>query len=356
MFGQEGIITKAQEAARKTAEASQNEQEFLDYATDYIADYLHGAGEKTLTEKMADAGITGDPESLYDVVDGVPIPKGFKVSSRAGENTKAGGLVIIDEENGNEFVWIPVRELEPDGTIDGIKYDEQFGRRTFGRIDSLGGTERVADKYTEDIDQKVITSVERYGGFYIARYQASYDNGKVSSKPSTTVTDFGWENINGRLWNWITQSSARVVCGSTYGEEAAVIGHLPYGAEWDSVLQWFKQTEFSDNDAPIGLNSVSWGNYRNALFTYGEGLTKPSGASTLINTGSTEYTKVNNIYDMTGNLMEWTQEKYSTGLFSAARGGHYNTEGDYSAAAYRGVGSGTDNSNGIGFRLALYIK
>ena len=42
LFGQDGIITKAQEAARKTKEASENEQEMLNYATGYIANILSG--------------------------------------------------------------------------------------------------------------------------------------------------------------------------------------------------------------------------------------------------------------------------------------------------------------------------
>ena len=37
----------------------------------------------------------------------VTIPAGFAVSQVEGENMIADGLVIIDQ-NGNEFVWVPV--------------------------------------------------------------------------------------------------------------------------------------------------------------------------------------------------------------------------------------------------------
>ena len=58
-------------------------------------------------------------------------------------------MVIIDD-NLNEFVWVPVKDLEPDGTRDGTFTDnQQFGRRTFGSSDSLGGKDPVAGKCTE---------------------------------------------------------------------------------------------------------------------------------------------------------------------------------------------------------------
>ena len=359
LFGQDGIITKAQEAGRKTAEAAQNEQEFLNYAQDYLNNYLSGAPKTELEQKMADAGITGDPESLKDVVDGVPIPKGFTVSTVTGEKTKAEGLVIKDD-NLNEFVWVPVKDLTADGTIDGTNYNQKFGRRTFGRSDTLGGTATNSGKFSENIDPLVITSVEQYGGFYIARYEASYNNGKVASKPSTTVSVYEWINTNGRLWNCIEQaSSAVIICSNMYTSDAKVKAHLPYGAEWDSTLQWFKQTApgFNNENTLIGSNSTSWGNYSNASFTYGPSSTlKPSGTATLINTGATDYTKVNNIYDMAGNLFEWTQEEHPFGsTLRAERGGSYFAGGAVLPAAYR-HDNDTHFEGYIGFRPALYIK
>jgi len=325
LFGQDGIITKAREAGEKTAEASQNEQEFLNYAEDYMNDYSSGTGSKTVAEKMADAGITGDPESLSDVVDGVPIPKDFTVSTVTGEKTKAEGLVIKDD-NLNEFVWVPVKDLAEDGYIDDTHTTERFGRRTFGRSNTLGIV-ATAGTYTETLPSLLTNSVEEYGGFYIARYEASYEDGKVASKPSTTATTLPWANVDGRLWNDITQLNAIEVCSEIYASDAKVVGHLIYGAEWDSTLQWFKQTVFSNSDSAIGTDSTSWGNYYYTSFTYGLSSTpKPSETGTLLNTGveTTPSQKINNIYNMAGNLSEWTQEKYGTGASRTDRGGCWN--------------------------------
>jgi len=354
LFGSKGII-KEQEAE----EMPMNEQKNLNYVENYLDDYSSGTNSKILEEKMTKAEIQGDKNSLSDVVDGVPIPKGFTVSTVSSENTKDGGLVIKDS-SGNEFVWVPVRDLDADGTRDGTNYDQQFGRRLFGRSEQLGGTVPTADEWTENIEENaldLIQSVEEYGGFYIARYEASYEEGKAVSRPSTTALTTAWTPTNGRLWNNISQLDAITACESMYGDEAKVKSHLPYGAEWDSILQWFKQTKFSNSDAPIGYDSTSWGNYYNASFAYGPSSTqKDSYTMTLIDTGSTEYTKVNNIYDITGNSYKWTQEKYGTGTGRACRGGGSYNDGSYSPAAYRDSGSETGSGSDIGFRPAIYIK
>ena len=358
MFGSEGIITRAQDAGRKTAEAKQNEQAFLDYAEDLL-DNL--GGNPVLAGKIADAGLPPETiSSLVDVVDGVPIPKKFTVSTIPTEQTKAGGLVIIDNK-GNEFVWVPVEDLTADGTRDGVTA-VKFGRRTFGRSDSLGGTTQVADKYTEDLQEEsdLVISVAKYGGFYIARYEASYVDGKVASKPSTTATYDTWVATNGRLWNYVSQTAAATACENMYSSDAKVVGHLPYGAEWDSTLQWFKQTVFSNSNTAIGSYSSGWGNYQEIEFTYGPSSTsKSSGAPTLINTGEVTDPpyrhRVNNIYDIAGNLMEWTQERYGTDTVRALRGGtcFYNDEGNSEPAAVR---SKTYSNDVVGFRPAIYIK
>ena len=77
-------------------------------------------------------------------------------------------------------------------------------------------------------------------------------------------------------------------------------------------------------------NSSSWGNYSNSTggaATNAGDSAKPGGTN--------EYWKVNNIYDIAGNVREWTQEKYSTGTNRAYRGGSYNYNGDYYPATSR---------------------
>ena len=108
-------------------------------------------------------------------------------------------------------------------------------------------------------------------------------------------------------------------------------------------------------------SSSEEGNYKNSpTFTY-TGIadteknkqTKANGTSTLIPTGQT--TAVNNIYDMGGNVWEWTTESYSR-TFSpyTLRGGIYNDSFALRPAGYRiyGFDAAYDYS---GFRLTLFL-
>ena len=118
--------------------------------------------------------------------------------------------------------------------------------------------------------------------------------------------------------------------------------HLIYGVEWDSILQWLLDSNakigaetggtktITEND--IQSDSRSWGNCSNSVGGAEEnsGSRQPSGTN--------EYWKVNNIYDLAGNVREWTQENYSTGTFHADRGGNCIGNGDGFPAAGRNGG------------------
>ena len=74
------------------------------------------------------------------------------------------------------------------------------------------------------------------------------------------------------------------------------------GAAWDRTLGWLYETAAVTSEE-IVANSSSWGNYRDDTF---------SGTTSLINTGSMPETEKNHIYDLAGNLWEWTTEAYHT--------------------------------------------
>lgn len=303
-------------------------------------------------------------------VDDVPIPEGFKVSEVQGENLKADGLVIKDEHE-NEFVWIPVKDLNPDGTTDGKSYDKQFGRRTFGRMEKLGGIEEKANRYTEVLPKELVDSVEKYGGFYIARYEASYEDGNVAVKKGTEVYPMvrvSKPKENGQIWNYISQRDAVQACKDMYSSNEAVVSHLPYGAEWDSMLEWI--IESGMEASLIAQDSNSWGNYNDTEYKYAGDLLKEVDVARLLNSGEItepeDRNQKNNIYDIAGNLSEWTQEKYTLDKVRttikteddlyALRGGHYASESVRNPAAHRQRERKENKDYVMGFRPALYIK
>ena len=73
-----------------------------------------------------------------------------------------------------------------------------------------------------------------------------------------------------------------------------------------------------------------------------------------IETGSNPAYQMKNIYDMAGNVREWTMEAYNT-RSRVHRGGLYNITGSDSPVTYRGDNYPLDSNDGIGFRVALYV-
>ena len=124
-----------------------------------------------------------------------------------------------------------------------------------------------------------------------------------------------------------------------------------WGSLWDHTLN-FLVTSGNKQYSEI-TNSTSWGNYYNSTFQYqntsGSAATKSLNRSTRIPSGSTEYTKANNVYDMAGNVWDWTLEARSTGS-RALRGGYCNSNGYDNPASNRSYGSPDFSDNVI--RLA----
>jgi len=146
-----------------------------------------------------------------------------------------------------------------------------------------------------------------------------------------------------------------------------VVSTLTYGVQWDSIVQWLK-----DKGVDI-LNSQDYGNYYdNAISTFNEGASvstdhgqtytaidssysKTSSQSHLLTTGATEETRVNNIYDMAGNLLEWTMEGYSV-YYRVLRGGSFDSVSSSYPVSSRYYFSPDRTNCGYGFHPALYIK
>ena len=303
------------------------------------------------------------------------IPDGFKASIYAGENTVAGGLVIYEKNSElvldagtsttnrdaarttyNQFVWVPVGDMN------------EFVRRDFGS-GATGNTfinyctepfSRTYTGVTPNVTLSLINdltgeyaeynamreSVAKHGGFYIGRYEAATTTARTNS--TTTTTDLliqkgkpvynyvGWGPSMISTEGDVTFFSGEVrgigavqLSRQLYAGSSSVVSHLTYGVEWDTALNFI-----SKRDSEYLINTSDKGNFQGSLR----------------NTG---YYAVNNIYDMAGNVYEWTMEAYSSSdrMF---RGGYYYSN---NPASYRST-INTKFSSGIsvGFRVSLYIK
>lgn len=293
--------------------------------------------------------------------DEAPIPQGFTVSSISSEKVIKDGLVIKDSY-GNEFVFIP--------TYLGIKAQSHVYRVNEGHNAAYSRflANGISDLNTVHADAlpsgvaNEYSQITKYFGFYIGRYEASYDNnaGKSSVAIRKTLdinasTDF-WPVFadsaayNGKLMLNIKYSEAKVFAekmASDYGYLGDIKTGIPTGTQWDSMLRW---CELQDYNIYKSYDGSQWGNYTDSTGAAARGNYQ---SGVLKGTGSNEGWKAKNLYDVAGNLREWTSE--------------LNDDGDaiLKSNSYSGAGKSGSSSYSIpisgylvpdaGFRIVLYI-
>ena len=254
-----------------------------------------------------------------------PIPEGYKHVCGEWNN----GFVIERCYDGSQFVWIPVESLDSNGTLDGEHFSEKFGRRNYknNKFSDDEFNEVLNDELLEQLE-----SVKKYGRFYISRYNISKN---LAGKPRSIKGVMPWVNIN--------FDDAKKVA-STIEDNEAVKSHLTFGAEYDSVLEWFIKTEVKTL-TEIVEDSTEWGNHWNT----------ENSPKKVVETGSREEWCANNIYDFAGNVDEWTQEQNESSR-RVIRGGCYYWDGCTYPVAYRDYFFTCNDYCSTGFRATLYIK
>ena len=264
--------------------------------------------------------------------EGVPIPKGFKYVT----GTKETGTVIEDSI-GNQFVWIPATETN-------YVKDPSFPGATPTGDDTL---------LPKDITDEA-ADVKKYGGFYIGRYEAGIPTGDTS--PSNT-TGIPVSKQGATVWTNITYDNAKASAESMISNEYVQTGLLT-GKAWDRTCHWIEDYITTLNANSSLTKSQYYGNYYNSTFKYinssKEEVEKLVNSRVKIPAGSTEYTKTKNIYDLAGNVYEWTAEACSTDRL--IRGGYYYGRGGENPVSYRNDDPPSNINAGIGFRSRLYIK
>ena len=305
----------------------------LDYAEEI------GLGSKTYSLINIDNNIVAftntdlnnkDGKEYYTDINGdkAVIPAGFSVSSKDDEKIINKGLVVIGTD-GSEYVWVPTKDLSVLERSADI-YDRYW-------------TSDYYDETNLNSYQEMKKSVEKYGGFYIGRYEAS--KGANNLPLSKRVSD----SDKGQIWVRFSPQDATKACEKLYDDNDSVQGFFLWGINWDTTLKWL--IESGDKTENEVLNdSSSWGNYSNDTFS------KNARGNY---TGIWEEAKANNIYDLAGNNWEWTQERYGSNY--VMRGGGYNMmggacPGSNYPASIRDPLPGNNHHPNVVFRVGLYLK
>ena len=393
VVGDNGLIRKSKDAKKQYEEAQANELAMTDEAGDLIDEQLAGPTPKVdVNTKAGESGtINGKKGSSTNPT----IPKNYTPID-AGEATWGDGTssptqnavdhgLVIKDDSGNEWVWIPVdsttlgKMVETsteaktlcgttgDTAVTTNKYSKTItigkdsNPKTISRTtpgtsasDSYREPDLVVSRDAKDTNYKtilgetgtkeqlaklfvaeyneMITSIAKYGGFYIGRYELSGTVTEPTEKSGKTLTNTDWYNLYNACRSSKLQASDKVKT------------QMIWGIQWDVACDFIA----NKGDQKNIKDSSTWGNYSNYNMAnnYTEGTAGyEKNAGSKQNTGSSENWKANNIYDLAGNCNEWTQEAdYAN--YRADRGGVYIGNGSFGPASNRGNNNPDVSSNG----------
>ena len=312
------------------------------------------------------------------------IPQGYKVSRKVSERTITNGLVIQGKD-GSEFVWVPVTDVIYDNKSEikekytpmaeiqsdsqdnyqGILYDFTDNKNIYksdykigtmsyrepslitgnandlkavlsnvsgNMFDALSSNYGVlgysnAKSFGDDLQKQynlMVSSVKKYKGFYVGRYELELDGNKPVTKnvkENTGLVMASTNNSNCQKWYGLYNISKKYTAEKTTSS-------MIWGSQYDAMMNWMaKQGKDVFSQNLIKRNSTK-------------------------NTGSSKIDVINNIYDLYGSMYEATVEANDV-KNRVERGGGWNSDNGPSA---RNLVNPNATSDDVGTRLTLYIN
>lgn len=327
LTGENGILTQARKAKEETVNSQKEEKNILNSYEIYI---------RNENMKTATVGeIVVGENKKYNNNGTAIIPQGFAIVPEL-DNVEEG-LVISDvandiEDRGNQFVWVPVPDFAE-----------------FKRYDFQNDKE-VSDEYTEDDGdgiangteaERMYKSVKENKGFYIGRYEAGNDgtDNAISKKNIEPYRNIKWGN------SMTDETGGAVEKARNFSIQSGhvnVTSTLVYGVQWDAIMRWLSRG--TEEERRWLKDSTGKGNYSD-----NDSSNNPS------NTGINDQYQMKNIYDLAGNVWEWTMEKYLDSK-RVERGGNYEPDtGALKPCSAWYQFAPEEKYPGGGFRIALYL-
>ena len=399
VIDEDNNVTRSENTATMIAlgEAQKN-QTYTDNRT-YIDD-----SKEIEVRTTAGTGTAGTGQTqLVPAGHTVSLPENFKISGEEGETKQEEGIVLKDA-NENEYVWIPVNDAiydeitdmpENSGTASRTykpmatkqnRYDNYYESiiYTFNNINSWKNSSNTGigksgyrepslitnnqnDGYTWNVNQVIgtmydaseenyknilgfntanefgeylannynnmTTSVDSFGGFYIGRYETTIASGDSTNNTVVIGSKANSKVLSETHWYrmYLYQDNQKYDKNPYYGT-ASITSNMIWGSQWDAML-----------------NYILRGDERNKVTTQ---IASQKGSPS--NSGQDANDIINNIYDLSSNVYEWTQEANGTS-YRTYRGGSYDTSVSGNASLRKQAVS-TDQGPVFGTRMSLYIK
>ena len=413
VLGNNGIIAKAKDAETKSAEASQNDLKGMNGLVSEMEGALAGNGSTGSGSGNGGAGGSGADTKVPAEATAETAPYFPDNTFTKKEGTIDTGLVIQDA-SGNEYVWVVVprttavyattglgKTTFTDADYTSIENDLKDYTSTYVTTSGYSDTYVADDKNVgwfadatayNNLKNSMLKSVYENGGFYVGRYEAGIGTNRTSIESQVNgkypvPTTAPVSKADAYPYTYVTRTQAQNLASNV--NSGTKTSSLMFGVQWDLVLA-FMHNKGNIEDSTLTSNSTTIGNYYNSTFDLNRGKYAQCGQlgntwknfdsaldsivvsnettgkmkkteqnsyqnGILLTTGGTEQSKVMNIYDIAGNVWEWTLEKTSrTSSPCAYRGGNFYNTGSNIPAAYRLSISTAHSDYDLGFRVSLF--
>lgn len=380
LTGQNGILNRAAEAKEKIEKSQEEENKTLNDYEETINKYVSNLPSTEYTQPyLLDA-------KKFERVDGTNLNS---------------GLVIREKETGSEYVWIEVprkKEIYSKSGINVVNFtDDEYKsiendlkdyvvayRSDNGYIDEFHEDDTKgwffdANEYN-NAKRKMLKSIYQNGGFWVGRYEAGSESNKLNTENDMEIP-LSKESLYPYIY--VTRTQAKILAEKV--ESGSYTSSLMFGIQWDLILKYIEtKNEDKENINYILKNdSTSIGNYLNSEIELNQGMFSRYNENNwynfdnsekielvknkkkiaqesyengiLLTTGASKMTCLQNMYDLAGNVWEWTLE-YTTvpGVQCAHAGGGYTFSGKTTPVRGRSGSDSSYKSAVVGFRVSIY--
>lgn len=360
----------------------------------YISDNPTAISAMSLTLSIdsyqADTEVEGNSGNLPNSTGTRPYLPNSDFTKVEGTSLETG--LIIEDSSGNEYIWIEVPKLASIYPTAGISIKD-FTDDEYAKIENDLHT--YASKYREgssandiyysdnttgltneeyiNMKKNMLKSVYQNGGFYIGRYEAGIDEKRTSNTSTEGIIPKSQANVY--PLNWVTCSEAQALASRVVANGRT--GSLMFGIQWDLVQKYIETKAVAQGmtmemiRSQLITDSTTWGNYKSSVYeitnakakySTNNGSTwtvapynKTNTVSALLTTKSSDNFTKQNIFDLAGNVWEWTLE-YSSNAETPCtiRGGSYDSSSTESNVNCRNTGNTSFSYYSVGFRVTIY--